>query len=426
MHTIKLKYWFMWGFAALFFLMDYFIRIAPSVMTNQLMATFHVGAFVVGALSGIFYWAYLLMQIPVGVLFDRFGVRIPLIAAVALCTVGVFLFAVAHNLVVLYLARFLTGLAGAFSFVSALKLVQILFPRHYFAVLAGVTQALGMVGAAVGDAPMAALISQYGWRQVTLAITVLFVLLLLGVMGVVRERRIIHSRIQEPVNTRGKIKVIESLIRVMGRAQTWINSAYIGFLYGPTAAFAGLWGVPYFTLYHHESTTMAAAQIGTIFIGLAVGCPVMGWLSNMLGKRLLVMRISAVTSFILISLIIFGDHFPFLSLSSSAVIYSLLFLYGFFDSGIIPSYAVATESNPPQLGGITLGVTNMASLIIGALLLPLIGKILDSVWGGVMLHQHPLYTIANYQSALLLLPLCFIVAFITTFFIKETHCQHLQ
>lgn len=425
MSTIKNRAWLIWLLGALFFLMDYFIRISPSVITGQLMSSFHVGAFALGGLSAIFYYAYISMQLPVGVIFDRFGVRAPLIVAISTCTVGVFIFAVANNLTVLYFGRFLMGLAGAFSFVGALKLIHIFFPKNYFAFLAGATQALGMLGAAIGDAPMSYLMNTFGWRKITFAIGVLFILLLLNVIIYVHDKKSSPNALNID-SEKNNINVFKSLISVLRRSQTWINSLYIGFLYAPTAAFAGLWGVPYFTVYHQESTTLAAAQIGMIFIGLAVGCPIFGWFSNYTGKRLPIMRYSAIISFILITILIFGDHIYFLKNISSFPLFILLFFYGFFNSGIIPSYAVATEINHFHLSGMALGFTNMASLIIGALLLPVIGKILDHLWIGKTLNHHPIYSTHNYQLSLIILPICFVVALLTTLFIKETRCQYLQ
>jgi len=410
--------WVVWLLAGSFFMLDYFIRISPSVITNELMSTFHVNAFALGGLSGVFYYAYVLMQVPVGLLVDRFGPRRPLIIAVAVCTAGIILFGVSQNISELYLSRILTGLSGAFSFVGTLKIIHLYFPRRYFAILAGITQALGMIGATVGDAPMSLLMNHFGWRQITLAMGAIFLLLLIAIIVFIREKSQVVQlrRDEQPFN------VVQGLKCITHNSQTWINSIYIGFLYGPTAAFAGLWGVPYFTLFFKESTTMAATQIGTIFIGLAIGCPIYGWISNRMGKRIPIMRLSAIMCFILIVVIIFGhslipsQHIP------QAVIYTVLFLYGFFNSGLIPSYAVATESSPHELSGIALGLTNMASLIIGSLLLPVIGRIVDYTWSGHMYENHPLYTVGDFQIALLILPLCFIIALIASFFIKETYC----
>ncbi|MEM9243086.1 MAG: MFS transporter [Pseudomonadota bacterium] len=424
MHIEKIsnKAWFIWIIGGLFFLIDYFIRVSPSVITGQLMSSFHTNAFVLGGLSAIFYYAYIAMQIPVGIIFDRFNIKKPLIFAIVVCAVGAFLFALAHNIVMLYISRFLMGFSGAFAFIGALKIIQNFFPVKYFSVLAGITQALGMLGAAFGGSPMSFLMHSFGWRQVMFVVGIIFIALTLGIMLSISDKILVHPNTKSPDSN----KILANLVDVIfKRKQTLINSLYVGFLYGPTAAFAGLWGVPYFTLYHHESTTMAAGQVSMIFIGLTFGCPLIGWFSNYMGKRLPVMRLSAILSLLLMVIVLFSNQLALLRHISPDMLFVILFLYGFFNSGIIPSYTLAAESNRFHSGGIALAFTNMASILIGALLLPIIGKLLDFTWAGGMTHHHRLYTIYNYQISLAVLPVCFIISLIASYFIKETYCNYL-
>ncbi len=416
--------WLVWLLGGLFFLMDYFVRISPSVITNQLMSTFHVSAFALGGLSAVFYYSYLFMQVPVGVLVDKYGPYRLLAISILVCALGSFLFGYTDSITVLYFSRFLIGFGGAFSFVGTLKLIYNWFPVKYFAILAGVTQALGMLGAYIGGAPMAKLFNVFGWRHTMIFIAGLFLLLCVVVMIFVRDRPKTFQKNQHKEIER--IKVLPGVYNVIKRPQVWINSLYIGLLYGPTAAFAGLWGVPYLRAYYHQSTTLVAAEVGMMFLGLAVGCPLFGWWSNAIRKRIPVMKIAPLVCLITICIIIFNNHIPFLRHLSEPVVFILCFIYGVFNSGIIPSYALSTEVVPLKLSGITLGFTNLASLIIGALMLPIIGEVLDKVWAGKMVQHHAVYSVSNYQHAFILFPACFIAAFAVSFFLKETHCKTIE
>ncbi|MDF2530171.1 MAG: major facilitator family transporter, partial [Gammaproteobacteria bacterium] len=154
--------WVIWLLGALFFLAEYFVRISPSVITQELMATFHVDAFALGGLSGFFYYAYISMQVPVGILVDRFGSRRLLTGATLLCAISCLVFASMHTIQLGFLSRFLMGLGASFAFVGTLKLISLWFPPTRFALLAGTTQALGMLGAVIGDAPMAMIFNHFG------------------------------------------------------------------------------------------------------------------------------------------------------------------------------------------------------------------------------------------------------------------------
>ena len=157
--------WLILLLAAGFFFAEYFARVAPSVMVPDLMSSFKVNALSLGALSAFFYYAYVAMQLPVGTLMDRYGPRRLLSAMAGICGIACLLFAKTHSLWIADLARFLMGFSAAFAFVGALKIARTWFSPKRFGFLAGLTQALGMVGAAVGEGPVAVLVSNFGWRH---------------------------------------------------------------------------------------------------------------------------------------------------------------------------------------------------------------------------------------------------------------------
>lgn len=416
--SIAMPY-FIWCLGALFFLMEYFIRVSPSVIAQELMATFHVEAFALGGLSAFFYYAYISMQIPVGILVDRFGAHKLLVAATLLCAINIGIFSLISEISLAYLTRFLIGLGAAFAFVGTLKLISTWFPPKRFALFAGITQALGMVGAIIGNAPLSFAFHTYGWRHVMWFMAGLFLLLSLFILLFIRDYN--PDTFSHKITHQKTIQIIPSLKIVLANPQTWLNCFFIGLLYGPTATFGEQWGVTFIATTHHVSTTYAAAEVGTLFFGLALGCPILGWVSDRFERRLGIMRLAAFFCFILISIIIYAPHY--LPHQPEFFYIFLLFLYGFFNSGIVPSYALAAEINPHELNGIALGVTNMASILLGAIFIPLIGWIIDHLWDGTKIAGAPIYSSANFEWAFLLLPSCFLLSFLISFALKETYCQ---
>lgn len=419
---ISTRAWIIWLLGALFFLMEYFVRISPSVIPHQLMSTFKVNALALGGVSAFFYYAYLGMQIPVGFLVDKYGPRKLMVAATIACAIGNLLFAISTQIEWVYLSRFIIGFGAAFAFVGTLKLVTNWFDSRYFALITGITQALGMLGATIGDAPMAYIFGHFGWRQTYIAIALLFVLMSFLMAGIIRNHPKVPIR---PIRKSHAILLWPSFKRVLQNKQTWLNGLFCGLLYAPTAAFAGLWGVSFLEASSQVSTTLAASQIGMIFIGMAIGCPIFGWWSSRIQSRLWPMRISAIVGFLLISLIIYRPMLPHL-ISQHLNNYMLAFLYGLSNGGIIPSYAVGAEVNPRKLSGLSIGFTNMASVIIGAIFIPLIGAILDALWQGKTIHGAPFYSVQSYEKAFVVFPLCFIVAYLISLWIRETHCQNIS
>jgi MFS family permease len=395
--------WIIWILGTSFFFAEYFVRVSPSVMTHALTQTFHVNALALGGISALFYYAYVGMQIPVGILVDRFSAYRLIIMAMILTVLGAVLFAKAQNLTMLFGSRFLMGFGGAFAFVTTLRLTANWFHPKYFALLAGLTQAMGMLGATVGDAPMSMMFHAFGWRDTMMGIALVFLLLALFASIFIEDYPLAAGATSRPIT---HIAVWPALKGIVSNKTIWINCLFIGLLYAPTVALTGLWGTTFLSHQQHIGITLASGEMGMAFVGLAVGCPVLGWLSDRLGSRVTVMRLSAIASLFFIILVLFKHAMGLGSFVSTDVGFVLLFCYGFFNSGIVPSYALAKETVKLKHAGIALGITNMASVLVGSILLPVVGALLD--WHVTLTH------------AFIMLPICLLAAFALTFAIKNT------
>lgn len=414
MHFFK-KYhpYFIWGLAACFFLSEYFARVAPSIMVPDLMRAFDVGAFSLGALSAFFYYPYVAMQIPVGTLVDRFGAHRLLTIMAAICGFSCFIFASSHYLEAAKLARFLMGFSAAFAFVGALKLAHVWFPPHRFGFLAGTTQALGMLGAAIGEGPVAVLVAHIGWQHTMYLIgaVLLFIAILIGLIVRDQPRK---TPTQSFGNTHQSHSLWQSFSQVIRNPQTWVNGIIVGFLYAPTAAFAELWGTSYLRVVYNLRNEVAAAAISMIFIGWAVGGPLGGWFSDYIRKRKPIILASAILGLIFLGLVLYAPGLPVW------LVFVLLFCYGVSNVGVATCYAAASEINARPLAGTSMGFSNMASVIIGAGFQPIIGRILDKLWDGKIINGVHHYTAADYRVAMIALPVCFVISLMAWPFLKES------
>ena len=181
--------WPVWGLAAAFYAYGFFQRVAPSVMVEDLMRDFALGGALLGSLSAVYFYAYAAVQIPVGVLLDRFGARRLLIVGTLLAAAGSALFALASGLALALVGRALVGAAVGFAFIATLKIVTLWFPPQRFGRMAGWTLAVGILGGIAGQAPLSALVERVGWRPTMLAGALLALALCLAIALGVRERR---------------------------------------------------------------------------------------------------------------------------------------------------------------------------------------------------------------------------------------------
>ncbi len=416
---ISYRAWIIWLLAAGFFFAEYFARVAPSVMVPDLMRAFNVTAGSLGALSAMFYYAYVGMQLPVGALVDRFGPQKLLTAMAALCGIACFLFAYAHSLALANVARFMMGFAAAFAFVGALKLARVWFAAASFGLMAGATQALGMLGAAMGEGPVSYVVASVGWQSTMVYIGTALIILAILIFAIVRDKPNYATDIIQEPHYNNKHSLLGGLWHVVNNKQTWLNGLFVGFLYAPTAAFAELWGASYLHRVYIISPEIAASAVSLMFIGWGISSPLVGWLSDKIKRRKPIIIGSILLSLLFMSAILYFPHMPVL------LMFVLLFLYGMSNVGVATSYTIASEICPKSLSGTSMSFANMSSVIIGAFFQPIIGWLLDLGWDHKMVNGIPWYSAHDYHMAMLALPGCFIASLIFACWLKESYHQYL-
>jgi MFS family permease len=410
--------WTIWAIAALFYAYEFFSRVSPSVMVPQLMHVFNVQAASLSIISSSYYWIYVIMQIPAGLLVDRYDAGKIMAIAIALVALGSLLFASVDTVIMGCVARGLIGCGSAFAFVCSLKLITQWFPANRFAMLAGATQFLGYMGASLGGAPLANAVTYYGWRNSVLAAAIFGIILAFITWLVVRERNSKSVRTIQAFKITKKLTIWRILFKVARKPQTWFNGLYACFMMGPTSVFAALWGVPYLMNVDHLTKDIAAGAVSMVFFGVAFGSPFFGWFSDKLGLRRPPLIMAAFGALVVTSAILYLNHLPI------AMLYMLCFLFGFFQSAHVLNFAVAHEINRPAITGAAISFTNMLTVIGGAIFQPLVGFFLVLGWDGLKNQGIAQYSISNYQHSLLILPIVQTLAFfIAIFILKETHCK---
>ncbi|NIR29301.1 MAG: MFS transporter [Gammaproteobacteria bacterium] len=407
--------WLVWALAALSFGYAFFQRVAPSVMVSDLMRAFDVGAAVLGNLSAVYLYAYAGLQVPVGLLLDRFGPRRMLTGAAGLGAAGSLLFASAQTLSVAYLGRLLVGIGAAVGFVGTLKLVAHWFPVNRYAFLAGMTMLVGMLGGVGGQAPLALSVEAVGWRETLLAAAVfaggLATLTWLLVRDDPAGRAAASARQPAPGRS-----ILLDIGHVLSRSQNWFIALYGGTMAGPMLAYAGLWGVPHLVQLHGLERAVAAGSASLMLIGWALGAPLGGWLSDRLGRRRIPMATAAGAA-LLGWLLLLYVPVPLV------LTWVLLFVVGAVSGAMVICMAVARELAPPAVSGATTGFVNTANVGAGAVLQPIIGLVLDARWEGLIVEGARTYSLDAFGAALAILPACAALSLVSALLVRETYCR---
>ena len=410
-----IRAWTIWLLSALFMFYKYALEVSPSVMNKSLMQAFHINGAALGNLAACYFYAYLLLQIPAGLLLDKFGPRKVTTFAVILCACGTLIFSQAQSLWIASLGRFLTGIGAAFAVVNCMKLIANWFPIKQFAFMTGLMMTMAMLGAVGGQAPLAAFIAAYDWRYAMQIIGFIGLALAIIFWIVVRDKSPDHKVEKQIVSD--KISLIHSLKYIFKNPQSWWLSIYSGFAFAPVMIFGGLWGVSFITSAFNLSHNLSAQSVSLIFIGFAIGAPVFGWFSDWLGRRRIVMFWGTLISLVCISMIV---YFPSLSVS---ILMLLLLLLGFSISSFLLCFTMIRENYSPMFAATAIGFMNAFDAFFGAFSDPLTGKFLDLGWDGKILDGAHVFSVHTYKMAFLTLPIYLILALISLKKIKETHCK---
>jgi len=405
-----------WGLATLFYFYDNLLQVSPSAMKPELFQAFVQDAEQFGSLSAYCLYAYGLMQIPAGVLMDRFGPKRILTLACVFCGIGSLVFGIATTLWEAKFGRMMIGVGAAFALVGCLEVAGFWFSAKRFALITGLTITVGYLGAVFGLSTVSKIVEIFGWR-VSMQWGGCFGLLLGTVLWLVIPTGPQNAALEKSEAKNSTFMVIgpfQGLLQVMRHQQTWIAALFAGFMFVPTVAFGGLWGIPFLVEAHGFDRVTAGFCISLIYLGWAIGAPFWGFVSDYFKVRNLPMRIATLVTLVNCLAVIYLDHLPLPFLQM------LLFTLGFFSSGFIVAFAVVREMNPPLVAATAIGFTNALNTLWGALAQPLIGKILDLSRTSLRVEEQEIFSLTQYQNALIVLPIALIISFILLLFLQET------
>lgn len=402
---------FICAIAAFFYCYEFVLRILPGVLQTELTAAFgNISASTFGQISALYYFAYSPMQMPVGMLMDRFGPRRLLSFACLCCTIGSFMFGYSGSIALAGSGRFLVGFGSSFAFVGVLSLGIHWLPRRFFSLLAGLMTTLGMLGLMYGEVKITAVASTMGLSYVLMSLVVIGFILTSIIFLIVRD-----GPTQNDEGHSALRQFFYNVWRVLISPQVWLIGLIGAALYTSLSVFGELWGKGYLEHAHHLTSIQAAKTMSMLFLGWAVGAPLFGYFSDRDGQRLLPLLIGASMSLVFISIILYAHSLSWMTLNV------LTFLYGLFSSSEIIVFIMGKENTNAQLSGTVFAVVNMIVTLGGVILQPLAGFLLDFSRHkhGIVSIGQPLYSAIDYRFAMSILPAMLLLVIVVMCVFKQ-------
>lgn len=411
----------MWGVAACFYLAGFYLRVSPAVMTTELMRAFGINAGALGNFSAVYFYAYVLMQIPTGVLVDSWGARRLLILGSSVAAAGTWLFATTDSYLLACVGRGLVGGATAVGWVVALKLTTHWMPARRFATIVGLTLLMGNVGALVAQVPLRLLVEQAGWRTAAL----------LSGAAIFAVGGVAWFVVQDDPSDAGYAsyappalrrqaqphvwELLKGFTRVFGYRNTWLIFCAQGASVGSILAFTGLWGAPFLRARFGLAPRDGAVVCSVMILCWAVASPLFGALSDAVRRRKPLYLGGAIVATVGWS-VLFYTTLPLGPFVAVAAVTSVAC------GSVVLGFPYAKESVPVQFLGTITGAINVGNMLGPTLLQPAIGWILDRRWAGAVVHGLRVYETAAFQAGFLLIVGWSALACALIAMTRETHC----
>jgi MFS family permease len=362
--------WIAWLVAAIYYFYQYALRSAPSVMLPQLSDAFQLSSLSVASLVGFFYYGYSPFSLVAGTAIDRLGARAVVPTGAIVTGLGAILFGTG-NLAAANAGRFLQGAGGVFALIGAVYIIGESFPASRAATLVGATQMFGMAGGSAGQFVVGPLIAAgIAWNSFWIGMGILGLLIGACLILLLPKPSVEKKRQGDGVKS-----VASSLGVVFRNPQSILCGLISGLLFIPTSIFDMIWGVRYLQEAHGFDFGDAVMRSASVPLGWIIGAPLLGMVSDRIGRRKPVIAGGACVLLGCLAWILFGSP-------RTLPPYVLGLVAGVASGSAMLPYTVIKEANPSQYAGTATGVINFLNFTFSALLGPVFGGILQSVSGG--------------------------------------------
>ncbi|AJI55898.1 major Facilitator Superfamily protein [Francisella philomiragia] len=383
--------WVICLIATLNYSYDFFIRAAPGVMGDDLIRDFGISHTQLGMLSSAYFISYTIMQIPAGVLLDKYNRKVVISIATAFCVLGNYLFSATNDYEIAYIGRIFMGIGSAFGFIGAAKMAAMWLPERLFSTFIGFATVVGILGGLVTDTMLSSLVSELGWKEGNSVFTYIGVGILLLIVLFIRDNPK-HVQKFTHLSEANFKETITKVFKIFCNTKFWSASIIGAVLFIPINVLGSLWGVGLIQAKFGLDQETASHINGVLFIGAAVGFTIAAIVASLTNRYRRMLILSIVSLAVILAIIL---YIP-MNLSVFTLLY---FLLGAAAGPQAVTFGIAKIISPKGTAGSATAGVNMINNFIPIILLPLVGYILTH-FGTLIGDSTSIYTITSYQNAL--------------------------
>lgn len=407
MQKIKLMSWYIFTIVSLFYCYEFFLRISPGILVEQLLAQYHVTALGIGEFASSYYIGYVLMQIPAGILFDKFRFKWVVSLSLISCVIGSSIFITADQVYIGILGRFILGCGSAFAFVGTVTFAKKYLADKHFTLWVALVISLGTIFAAFGQVFAARIIEYINWHRTIDGMATWGVVLALAIT-------IVPQRYFEDLDTKPTswTFIFKQFKEIINLRLVWLNGLIGSLFYLPTSVIAATWGVELFTEQYHFTKPQGSYAITCLFLGWAIGGPIFGYFVKFGYERQIISGAAAIAAAI-IMFVLFGHQLTAIGL------YLALFAFGLASSAQVLVWHIFSRLiADKRLAGTAAAFTNLLIMCSIAVWDLVLGKVIDALHQSFSASARS-FTAFDLRVALLSLPLLIMVVIVLVWFLPK-------
>lgn len=397
--------------ASLFFFYEFIQGNMFASIADNIMQDFNIQVDKMAYLSSVYYLSNVVFLFFAGMMLDRLSTKKTMLFAMLLCVLSTFLLAHTQSFYMALFCRFVTGIGSAFCFLGPIRIASRWFPPSRMAMVTGSVVTIAMTGGMIAQYPLTKLVVSFGWRESLSLVAWLGLGLLVIMMLFIKDK---PEGTVLPINRDMNLRAVAK--KAYLNMQGLRAALYASLMNMAVAVFGAMLGSLYLIQRLDVSKEDAAMVNSMLFLGSIVGGPLMGWLSDKIGLRVLPMKIGAIASLCTILCIM---YLPV----SLGVMELLFFGLGFFTASQVISYALVAESSPPAMTATAVSLVSIFTQGGYIVYQNLFSAVLLRSGSMHMVDNVPVYSLQAYQHAAVLFPLGLCVALFLLFRLKETHCK---
>lgn len=390
-----------WLIGVSFLEFQFFLQLSSGIVVSMIMHERGLSALVAGLLSSSFYYVYTSLQMPVGLLFDKYNARMLLSLNALICSVGCFLFALDYNLTSLFMGRLIIGGGSAFAFVGLTQVLRQNFPLKQYAFMIGLSETLGFTLTVMGMIGMGLVINTLGWHLFIKGA---------GCIGLIIAGLCWTFIPSQQQVKKADVQYKKQIALILKNKLAWFNGLFVCLEFSVITVFGALWAVPFLQLKLDCNLKVASIITSMILLGAGLSCPLFGLLSIRLSKRKNLLYASCLSTALLFLIALY------LPTHSTVLMGFLMFAIGLCCGAYMLGYTISNELAPAELLSTCTGFTNTLAMASAPIIQPLVGYVLDSISD-----KPGVYTLGDYQTALLIIPGALVLASVLASYLPEKH-----